>query len=123
MTAELPCVRSAVRYLEQLERAQYPGSIEIILNRYSKRGPLSDDQIEKALNRPISVRIPNSYNEVIRAINAGEPISSRKSDIRTAIQKWAGEIIAAGQAQSGRRVGPPAPRGGWSIFGKTAGAN
>jgi pilus assembly protein CpaE len=122
MTAELPCVRNAVRYLEQLERAQCSGSIEIILNRYSKRGPLSDEQIEKALNRSISFRIPNSYNEVIRAINAGEPIFSRKSDFGAAIQKWAGESITAGQAKNGRRV-PSSPRGGWSIFGKPAGAN
>jgi pilus assembly protein CpaE len=120
MTAELPCVRNAVRYLEQLGRAQCTGNIEIILNRYSKRGPLSDDQIEKALGRPISFRIPNSYNEVIRAINTGEPISSRKSDFGAAIQKWAGEAIAAG-AKGGRHV-PSSPRG-WSLFGKTAGAN
>jgi len=123
MTAELPCVRNAVRYLEQLQRAQCAGNIEIILNRYSKRGPLSDDQIEKALNRPISFRIPNSYNEVIRAINTGEPVSSRKSDFGAAIQKWAGEAIAAAQAKSGPRVISSSPRSGWSMFGKPAGAN
>jgi pilus assembly protein CpaE len=123
MTPDLPCVRNTVRYLEQLERAQYSGNIEIVLNRHSKRGPLSDEQIEKALNRPVSVRIPNSYNELIRSINAGEPISSRKSDFRAAIQKWAGDEIAAGQSKNGSRVVPSPGRSGWSIFGKPAGAN
>jgi Flp pilus assembly CpaE family ATPase len=61
-----------------------------VLNRYSKKGPLSDERIEKALGRPISVRIPNSYNEVIRAINSGTPISgAARSDFGAAIQKWA----------------------------------
>jgi len=119
MTAELPCVRNAVRYLEQLERVQYPGNVQIILNRHSKRGPLSDERIEKALNRRISLRIPNSYNEVIRAINAGEPISSGKSDFGGAIQKWANEAIAASQSKNTPKV----VGGGWSIFGKTVGAN
>lgn len=123
MTPDLPCVRNTVRYLEQLERAQYGGQIEIILNRYCKRGPLTDEQIEKALNRPISVRVPNSYNEVIRSINSGEPIASRKSDFRAAIQKWAGDEIAAGQAKNGVRVVASSARSGWSLFGKPAGAN
>jgi pilus assembly protein CpaE len=122
MTPELPCVRNAVRYLEQMERAQYPGTLQIILNRYSKRGLLSDERIEKALNRKISLRIPNSYHEVIRAINAGEPISAGRSDFGGAIQKWAGEAIAAGQTKNTTRVASP-QRSGWSIFGKTAGAN
>src|ERR1051326_644759 len=123
MTPDLPCVRNTVRYLEQLERAQYGGRLKIVLNRYSKRGPLSDEQIEKGRNRPISGRIPTSYNEVIRSINAGEPISARKSDFRAAIQKWAGEEIAAGQAKSGARVVASPARSGWSLFGKPAGAN
>src|SRR5579859_4664 len=124
MTAELPCVRNAVRYLEQIERLQYPGTVQIILNRYCKRGPLSDERIEKALNRKISLRIPNSYNEVIRAINAGEPIASGKSEFGAAIRNWAREVIAAAQSKNGPRVAPPSQRaGGWSIFGKPVGAN
>src|SRR5579859_7122121 len=124
MTAELPCVRNVVRYLEQLEKAGYAGNVQIILNRSSKRGPLSDERIEKALNRRISLRIPNSYNEVIRAINAGEPISSGKSDFGAAVQKWAKETIAAAQNKNAPRLLTPAERpSGWSLFGKVAGAN
>jgi pilus assembly protein CpaE len=124
MTAELPCVRNAVRYLEQLERAEYPGEVQVILNRYSKRGPLSDERIEKALNRRISVRIPNCYSDVIRAINAGEPIASGKSDFGAAIQKWAKEAVAAAQSRNSPRLAGSSQRsGGWSIFGRTAGAD
>lgn len=121
LTAELPSVRNAVRYIQYLEKSGYGSQkIQIVLNRHSKRGPLDDDRIEKALGRPVSVRVPNSYNEVIRAINAGEPIPAGKSDFGAAIQKWARDIAtpnrnnqrpvtAAARAQSG---------GGWSLFGK-----
>lgn len=108
LTAELPSIRNAVRYIEHLERLGYnPGKIQIVLNRHSKRGPLADDRIEKALGRKISVRVPNSYNEVIKAINAGAPIPSRKSDFGEAIQSWAHNLAhhaddkAMAQSQSG----------------------
>lgn len=108
LTAELPSIRNAVRYIEHLERLGYNANkIHIALNRYSKRGPLADDRIEKALGRKISVRVPNSYNEVIKAINAGAPIASGKSDFGEAIQAWARNILnntgdkALAQSQSG----------------------
>ena len=96
ITAELPSVRNAVRYIEHLSRLGYSSSsIQIVLNRHSKKGPLSDDRIEKALGREISLRVPNSYNEVIRAINTGAPISGSKSDFAAAIQKWAHALVSS----------------------------
>lgn len=97
MTAELPSVRNTVRYIEHLSRLGYSSSsILVVLNRHSKKGPLSDERIEKALGRKISLRVPNSYNEVIRAINTGAPISpGNKSDFGAAIQKWAHELTSS----------------------------
>ena len=97
MTAELPSVRNTVRYMEYLSRLGYnSSSIHVVLNRHSKKGPLSDERIEKALGREISLRVPNSYNEVIRAINTGAPITSaNKSDFGAAIQKWAHELASS----------------------------
>lgn len=115
MTAELPAVRNAVRYIEHLERVGYsPKNIHIVLNRHSKRGPLSDERIEKALGRPISLRVPNNYNDVIRAINSGSPIPSGKSDFGAAIQKWARDI-ASKNKESGESA--PARRSTWTLFG------
>lgn len=123
MTAELPCVRNAVRYIERLNRAQYNGNVQLILNRHSKRGPLSDEQIEKALGRSISVRVPNSYHEVIRSINAGEPIASTKSEFGAAIQNWAKDLIAGPTKPALQAVSSQQRTGGWSLFGKTVGAS
>jgi pilus assembly protein CpaE len=98
MTAELPSVRNTVRYIEHLSRLGYSSnSIHVVLNRHSNKGPLSDERIEKALGREISLRVPNSYNEVIRAINTGAPIpSGSKSDFGAAIHKWAHELAGSG---------------------------
>lgn len=97
LTAELPCVRNAARYLEHLSRiGVHANNVRIVLNRHSKKGPLPDDRIEAALHHPISVRVPNSYQEVIRAINAGVPIrSGTKSDFGASMARWAGEIIGS----------------------------
>jgi pilus assembly protein CpaE len=116
LTAELPSIRNAVRYIEHLERVGYnSGKIQIVLNRHSKRSPLDDDRVEKALGRKIAVRVPNAYNEVIRAINAGAPIASGKSDFGAAIQGWARAIAS----NPGDKAMAQSHTGGvMSIFGR-----
>ena len=120
MTAELPSVRNADRYIEYLERLGYStDAIQIVLNRHSKRGPLSDDRIEKALGRSISLHVPNSYNEVIRAINSGAPIPPGKSDFAAAIQKWARDITSStGRKTTAVAAAPQPQSSSWSLFGK-----
>ena len=109
MTAELPSVRNTVRYIEHLSKLGYSSSsIHVVLNRHSKKGPLSDDRIEKALGRAISLRVPNSYNEVIRAINSGAPISSgNKSDFGAAIQRWAHELASSDGSNKNKALAAP----------------
>jgi pilus assembly protein CpaE len=102
MTAELPSVRNTVRYIEHLSKLGYSSNtIQVVLNRSSKKGPLSDERIEKTLGRPISVRVPNNYNDVVRAINTGAPISNgNRSDFTAAIQKWAQELAGHGSGNA-----------------------
>src|SRR6266566_5164940 len=121
MTAELPSVRNTVRYMEYLSRLGYnSSSIHVVLNRHSKKGPLSDERIEKALGREISLRVPNSYNEVIRAINSGAPISSgNKSDFGAAIQKWAHQLASSNGSNKGKALDPHQPAYGTkALFGR-----
>jgi pilus assembly protein CpaE len=119
MTAELPSVRNAVRYMEHLERLGYNSrKIQIVLNRHCKRGPLSDERIEKALGRQISLRIPNNYNEVIRAINSGAPIPSGKTEFGSAIQKWAREISSNANGETAMAAAQSRAGGVRSLFGK-----
>jgi pilus assembly protein CpaE len=118
MTADVPSVRNAVSYIEYLSKLGYSSSmIQVVLNRHSKKGPLSDDRIEQSLGRSISVRVPNAFNEVIQAINSGTPTSSRKSPFGAAIEKWAEEVSTVPTAT--RADAPlPAPTGGLrALFG------
>src|SRR5882724_2692793 len=121
MTAELPSVRNTVRYIEHLSKLGYSSSsIHVVLNRHSKKGPLSDDRIEKAMGRAISLRVPNSYNEVIRAINSGAPISSgNKSDFGAAIHKWAHELASShGSSKNDALAAPESTFGMKALFGR-----
>lgn len=110
MNSDLPSVRNTVRYLEHLVKLGYdPTCVRVVLNRHSKKGPLTDDRIEKALGREVSLRVPDSYNEVVRAINAGEPVpSGHKSDFSIAIRKWAQEL-SNGTEGAGSAAEPPVP--------------
>ena len=121
MTAELPSVRNAVRYTEHLVKLGYPASnLQIVLNRYSKKGPLSDERIEKALGRKISLHVPNSYAEVIRAINSGTPVLlGGRTDFGAAIQKWAQYLVGNAQADKKKATAAGESRGGvMAMFGR-----
>lgn len=94
LTPELPAVRSALRWVEYLISMQYPENcIDIILNRYAKNSGLSGQEVETALRRPVAVKIPNSYNEIARAINSGMPMAGhRHSNLPLALDAWADRL-------------------------------
>jgi pilus assembly protein CpaE len=120
MTAELPSVRNTVRYVEHLLKLGHSASsIYVVLNRYSKKGQLSDERIEKTLGRQISLRVPNNYSEVIRAINSGTPISSgSRSEFGAAIQRWTREIAGGNSNGNEKALAATAhPRGMKALFG------
>jgi len=89
-TPQLPSIRSTSRFLDYLLRLNYPTSkSQIILNRWSKRAPLSIDNIEKALHRKISLIIPTGEQELTEAIATGIPVSVKsRSDFMQGINKW-----------------------------------
>ena len=71
-------------------------SIDIVLNRHSKKSALSDHEVEAALHRPIAVKIPNNYGEIVNAINAGTPIElGQRSDLPAAFDYWADRLIGS----------------------------
>ena len=89
-TPHLPSVRATSRYLDYLLRLNFPtAKSQVVLNRWSKRAPLSVENIEKALRRKISLIIPNSEQELGEAISTGIPVSARsRSDFMQGIGKW-----------------------------------
>ena len=89
-TPRLPAVRATSRYLDYLLRMNFATSkTQVVLNRWTKKAPLSIDNIEKALHRKISLVIPNSDQELVDAIATGIPVSVKsRSDFMQGIGKW-----------------------------------
>ena len=108
-------IRNLVRYLEHLKRFNCPKEkTRVVINRYDKRAAIRDDQIEKTIRMPISFLVPNSYAEVINAINSGTPISfNGKSDLAVTFRRWI-ETLVEKSAQS---VGKQEPKRRFGILG------
>jgi pilus assembly protein CpaE len=108
LTAEMPAVRNALRYLEHLSRLEFPEDrVHVVLNRYMKRPLISDEQIERALRKKIWMRIPNEYAEVSKAINAGAPSLANQSSgyvaaVRNLADSLSGPAKTAPEAKSSR---------------------
>jgi len=110
ITPELPAIRNAVRTVEYLVGMHYPDNcIDVVLNRHSNNSVLSVEEIEAALHRPITVKIPNSYSEIAKAINAGTPqAAGRSAKLSSAFDYWTDSLVGsegttASSEQSGWR--------------------
>jgi pilus assembly protein CpaE len=95
ITPELPALRNAVRSIEYLTSLHYPeDSIDVVLNRCSRKSTVTEQEIEAALHRQIAVRIPNNYGVVINSINSGIPLElSQKSGLPGAFDSWADRLV------------------------------
>jgi pilus assembly protein CpaE len=106
---EVSAIANAVRYLDYLTRSEYSQErIRVVLNRYIKRGAITDDQIEKALRRKIYWKVPNDYQQVMRAIHGGDPPSHLSdSEVARTILAWAEQVgkrrEAKGETKKGGR--------------------
>jgi len=114
---ELAAVRNAARAIEYLTGLHYPeDSIDVVLNRRSDRDPLKVQEIETTIHRPLGVRIPNDYTQVVNAISSGTPILfNRHSDLPVAFNGWGSRL--AGQ-ENGEP--PPKKRRLFALFGGSA---
>lgn len=103
-TQELPSVRNLARYLEYLRRYCPEDKVRVVINRYSKKAVISQEQLEKAIRTPVSMVIPNCYPEIIAAIHNGTPIGmNSKSELAPSFRHWASMLTenAAAAAHAG----------------------
>jgi pilus assembly protein CpaE len=116
ITPELPAIHNAIRSIQYLTSLHYPeDSIDIVLNRYSRKNPLSEREIESSLHRPIALKIPNDYDMIVNAINAGTPIDlGRKSEMAAAFDTWADRLM---QHEPGAEKADKSSRKLFSLFG------
>ncbi len=103
-TPEIPALRNVARHLEFFGRFDYPrDKVRVVINRHMKGGAITDAQIEKAIRKNIYWKVPNQYNEVIRAINNGDPLSvSPKSELMICMTDWSASLTGS-QAQATKK--------------------
>jgi pilus assembly protein CpaE len=94
-TPEIGAIRDLSRYVDGLiQNEQATKKLQVIINRYSSHEAVTIEQIEKAVHLPIAFKIPNSYGELVRSINIGEPLSpDSKSEFSLQITKWAASLV------------------------------
>lgn len=98
-TPDVAALRDLARLVENLSLGdEGMKKLRLVINRATADDSISSQQIQKAVRFPVSLSIANSYFEVMRAINAGEPIKPEgKSLFSQQVAGWA-HRIAVGEA-------------------------
>lgn len=101
-TPEIGAIRDLSRYVDNITRIETTTEkMQVVINRFSSRYAVKVEQIEKAIRLPIAIRLPNSYTELVRSVNLGEPIApSRKSEFSMQFIKWAASLAGTATARA-----------------------
>lgn len=93
---DVASLRDLARRIENLSLTdQVTGKVRIIINRATSDDAVNAEQIQAAVRFPVWIAVPNNYAELIRAINTGEPVSSRsRSPFSQEINRWAGKLLS-----------------------------
>ncbi|HTR46367.1 MAG TPA: AAA family ATPase [Verrucomicrobiae bacterium] len=93
---EVAALRNIARCLDGLARANYPRDrIGVVINRWTKKNTITDEQIEDAIHAPIFWKLPNQYHEVIRIINDGDPSARASgSDLARSVSGLASQLVS-----------------------------
>lgn len=96
-TPEIGAIRDLSRYVDNLGRMDSATEkMHVVINRFSSKYAVRVEQIEKAIRLPIAIRLPNSFIELVRSVNLGEPIApNRKSEFSLQLINWAASLTGA----------------------------
>lgn len=111
MQAGLPFIRNAKKMLTIFKSLDYGADkVELIVNRFDRRGAIGVAEIERALGKFAIHTVPNSYKQVTAAIDHGEPLmtSARSNPV---LRNLAGLADALS----------PRPQGTRSLLGRLLG--
>ena len=111
-TPDVAAVRDLVRRIEHLSAvAGFNHKLRVVINRSTSDDAVSSEDIQAAAHFPISAAVPNSYSELMRAINAGEPIGpQQRGGFTQAIAQWANRLTANQPLDTTSVAAPPKRR-------------
>lgn len=103
-TPDVAALRDLARRVEHLSLIEATtAKLRIVINRSTSDDAVTAEQIEAAVRFPVWIAIPNNYADLLRAINAGEPIPPQhRSPFAQQIGKWADKLISANSVEAGR---------------------
>jgi pilus assembly protein CpaE len=95
-TPDVASLRDMTRHIEHLSLTDgFASKLRVIVNRASSEAAVTADQIEAAVRFPVSEEIPNNYAELVKSINAGEPIGPQtRGGFTQAIGRWANRLAS-----------------------------
>jgi len=109
---EMGSLRAAMSALDIYDRLGFAkDSIQMVLNRTSSVGGIRKSQIEKVLGRPVEFELPYEPEEVIRAVNFGEPFLLTKPELP--ISERIEEMAYQLSHEVHKNLPPPAPTEAW----------
>jgi len=93
-TPDVAALRDLARHIEHLSlNDSVTGKLRIIINRSTSNDAVSAEQIAELVRFPVYIAIPNNYADLVRSINAGEPISPQnRSVFAQQIGKWCSRL-------------------------------
>ena len=96
-TPDIGAIRDLSRYVDNLMLGQgTTEKMQVVINRDSSRYAVNVEHIEKAIRLPVAIRLPNSYADLVRSANLGEPISLKnKSEFTSQFMKWANTLVGS----------------------------
>ena len=97
-TPDVAALRDLARLVENMSLGEAGmNKLRLVINRATASDSISSPQIQKAVRFPVSLSIANSYSEVMKAINAGEPVSCEgNSSFGQQMSDWAHSIAVGG---------------------------
>ena len=104
MQANLPSIRNAKKMLAIFKSLDYgAGKIELVVNRFDRKGAIGVAAIERALGKFTIHTVPNSYKQVTAAVDHGEPLMASAPN-NPVLRNMAGLAATLGaRAQGGAR--------------------
>jgi pilus assembly protein CpaE len=101
LQAGLSSIRNAKKMLAIFQSLDYGADkIELIVNRFDRKGPIGIAEIERTLGKFAIHTVPNSYQQVTAAIDHGEPLmtSARANPVLRNLAGLAGTLSPHPQA-------------------------
>ena len=121
ITPDLPSLRRTERLLRFLGGLEGPEKIKLILNRAKKSDEITENDIAKALNHPVSWKVSNDYYACMEAISSGKAVlSTSGKGLAKDFREMARQLVG-GEADSKRKglmnLMPKTSTSFFSIFG------